>query len=81
MLPKSDGWPKPPGLRDDWVEECLVKTLKHFDQLHSEDPFGEAKDPFGQATVPCLIKGESDCAHLGGKLFGDFQAKLRCSVL
>lgn len=39
------------GLRDDWVEECLVKTLKHFDQLHSEDPFGEAKDPFGQATV------------------------------
>ena len=30
------------GLKDEWVRESLVKTLKDFDRLQPKDPSGQA---------------------------------------
>ena len=30
------------GLKEEWVHESLVKTLKDFDQLQPKDPSGQA---------------------------------------
>jgi hypothetical protein len=33
------------GLKDEWVRESLVKTLKDFDRLQPKDPSGQAVAP------------------------------------